>query len=169
VTEDSAEVIPAQRVRAGWMRSALVPLIGAVIIIGVLSTLLRAATTHSSPSLVASEWPLIVGVASVVAVASLTVFFSLVREVELSPTNIDFRVGFRTIRVAWVNLVPPRAPFFIGITFWYRRAGVVQESDGLVLTRRLARAILEHPSCPRFEMAGRIWSSLGLQARIPTS
>jgi hypothetical protein len=123
-----------------------------------------ATTSHSSVPPIDVVWPILIATASIVVVASLAVFFSFVRRVELSPADLTFAVRFRRVRVSWQDLVPPRQPFFITISFRYRRDGVVQENDGLAVSRPLARVILGHPSCPKFRLDSRIWSSLGMPA-----
>jgi hypothetical protein len=154
--------ISSRVVGAGWTRSALTPILGMVMLVGAILSIARGATTDSSSSLFDQVWPILVATACVVVVATLTVFFSFVRQIELTSAQATFRVGFSRVRVAWRDLVPPRAPFFITIVFRYRRDGVVQENSGLVLSRPLARAILEHANCPKFKMDPKIWSSLGL-------
>jgi hypothetical protein len=155
-----------RKVRAGWTRSSLLVLLVAAAALGTISSLARSATAHSAPDWWAMAWPLLLATGGFVTVACVSVFFWFVREIELSQREVVFRVGFRRIVVEWQNLVPPRAPYFITIVFRYRKNGVLQENGVLALTRRLAHAILLHPSCPKFEMAAKIWSSLRIRPPV---
>lgn len=154
-----------ERIRSGWTVSTLAVVLTLVLALGIVAAVGRWATTHSPISTSGFGWTMLLTTVLIVAIASVTVFFSFVREVDLSSRRAVFHVGMRRVAVGWNDLVPPRAPCFITIVFWYRRDGVVQEKDALVLDRRLARAILQYQSCPRFDLDSKIWTSLGIISR----
>jgi hypothetical protein len=147
-----------QRVSAGWTRANLWAL--GAIGIGVAYALARAFVNHDTLS------GTLVGVLIGVTLASGAwfggTFFVLTRRVDLSREAVAFVVGLARTRVAWSDLVPPRSPFFITLTFKYRVGGKVKEDDPMGVSKRQARAILTHPSCPKFRMERAIWESVGL-------
>ena len=170
VEESSRELreeTAARRVKADWMRTALVPIFITVVAVGLFSTYLYTVSTGTSDGAFAAVWPPLVATVGIVVVASSTIYFTSVREAEFTPTHATFLVGLRRIPVAWEDLTAPRAPAAIGITFGYRRDGITHEGDGLFMTRKIARALLEDPHCPKFSMDVKVWQSLGLTPPAP--
>ena len=152
----------SQSIRANWLLSPVAAVLFAMTLVGIGAAFAESATTHESTAASSPLWPIAIATGSIVVVACATVFFSFVRFVRLSRSGLEFEIGLKSIEVEWDDLVPPRAPYFITINFRYRSAGVIQERAPLTVTRRVARAILQDPRCPRFELDAKVWASLGL-------
>lgn len=152
----------ATRIGGGWMRPSVLAVVGVVMVVGAVAGYLRWATTPdngASPVL-----GLIIPTILFLAIVVAATFFSFVRTVEIYQNQVVFILGARHLTVKWGDLVPPRSPLMLGITFKYRAGGRVQEQSALFVTRDQARAILMHPRCPRFDMGPKVWQSLGLTA-----
>lgn len=152
------------RIGGGWMRPPVLVVVGVVMVVGAVAGYLRWATTPdngASPLL-----GLIIPTILFLAIVFAATFFSFVRTVEIFQNQVVFTLGTSHVTVNWSDLVPPRSPFLFGITFKYRAGGRIQEQTALFVTRDQARAILEHPRCPRFSMDPQIWQSLGLTTPV---
>ncbi len=150
-------------VRAAWIFSSITPLVAGFLALAVVVAFAEGATSHSTGSPSLQYAAIAVAVAGTALVSGVTVLTSFVRAAELTPRGATFRIGTRRVAVRWEELVPPQGPFLLAMTFRYRRDGKVQERDTLVVTRRLARAILSYPSCPRFNLPEPIWASLRMR------
>lgn len=161
---EGTEGVPHERVvqiRSHWTRHNLWVL-GAMGI-GVLYVAGQGTVTHQA--LGETALGLIVGVLLAAAMWLGATFAILTRRVELTNEAVSFVVGFTTTKVAWGDLVPPRDRFFITMTFKYRVDGKVREDDPMGVTKEQARAILAHPSCPKFNLDRATWASVGLAPR----
>ena len=145
--------------RAGWLRALwwwIIPLMA----LGVVLVLVEYTFFPTTTSILFAG--ILEGLILATTVAVLGIFFIWVRSVDFSDSGLTFIIGFRKVEVSWHDLLPPTSPVIMGtIPFKYRRNGQVQTSDGLAVSKKLARAILADPRCPRFGLDSRIWKSLG--------
>ena len=150
------------RVKALWSHSPLVPILSAIAVLGGIASLARSETTHPASSAVQAAWPIIAATAGTVLVVGGAAFLWFVREIEFYPKYLRIKIGFRTVTLAWDDLVPPRGVSLAGIKFSYLQDGQLRDDAELIMTRSLARILLRHPSCPRFRMDPKVWLNLGL-------
>lgn len=147
-------------VQSRWLASGFSVVAGPAILVGLVLGVLQGAYSHEA--LFYQALGGVVAVSLVSGVLALLVYLEFVRAVKVSEEEVLFLVGRRTLHVKWGDLVPPRSPFLVGITFKYKTEGRIAEEDGLFVTRDQARAILTSPHCPSFSLDGKVWSSLGL-------
>jgi hypothetical protein len=127
--------------------------------VGVLFVILL-----SGPPLPTDVIPRLVGV--VIFLAGLDLFaegVTSVRRVELRRDDITFRFLFHSERRKWQNLEPgPEVPKHNGWWILSRyRSGRQWSPRGYRITFEQARAILSHPSCPKWEIPPTIRDGLG--------
>jgi hypothetical protein len=147
-------------IRSRWLVSGFSVVAVPAILIGLVLGVLQGSLSHESLFYQAAGG--IIAVSLVAGVLAALVYFEFVRAVDVSGEGIRFLVGRRTLHVQWEDLVPPRSPFLVGITFKYKVGSRIAEEDGLFVTRDQARAILTNPHCPNFRLDGKVSSSLGL-------
>lgn len=89
-----------------------------------------------------------------------------VRRIEFDPSGITFYYPFHRERVPWTAVTPREWPVNHG-SWWLVRTSTLRGRPtirGYRLTIEQARAVLNYPSCPKWNLSVGVARSLGLQA-----
>jgi hypothetical protein len=129
----------------------------AVALAGLASLLLYA---HRITVELAVVIPILVAVGFLLLFGMM--FFLVVRSVDVSRDGVLFRIGFRAYMVPWGRVGLPTKPYQDGMVFRDVQPATPGTGDTFVLDRSAARAILEHPSCPKQDIPPSILSSVGI-------
>jgi hypothetical protein len=113
-----------------------------------------------------ADWLLVaVGITAAVAVVAEIALMGIlsIRSVSVDDSGVTFRYPFYRRHGGWMDLTPSSKPISRGLWAIFRRdsAGVER---GHWVTLEQARAILGHPSCPRWPLPAEVRQSLGLTA-----
>ena len=135
--------------KANWPRDTLLPLGIMVVIGGVLAyasgKIFFTATTTAIT--------LFEGLLLVLAVFYGSMYYIFTRRVEVSSEGVVFVERFDRVRSSWNEIKPPDRTALFGFLF---QAG----PRGFIVTTEQARAILQHPACPRFSLPANLEKSL---------
>lgn len=136
-----------------WLARGL-PLAGLVMLIGGLA-LIANATLYDQPAIESLDAWLTMDVL-VVAIIALVFVLTPVRTLVLLQSEVIFVVGWRRNHIPWNDIVPPTRPGLFGLQFKLHSAAVDNISQGYLISRAQARALLEHPSCPKMDLSPRV-------------
>lgn len=97
---------------------------------------------------------LIAGISVVIVTYVIVEARVSVRRIEINPYGITFRYPFRSEHGRWEDLHPSTLPMSHGTWWLVRRATVAGRPTirGFRLTNEQARAVLQYPACPHWEL-----------------
>lgn len=151
-------------VGGGFVRLPIFGILLTAIVLGVVVSAIESDTAHSSVSPGISAAIYVLSAIALVVVFVVASYFAFVRKVALLDDRVAFTIGSRRIEVRWPDLLPPKSPYFLGMTLHYVPREGNPPDPGLALTREQARTVLGSPRCPKFDLDGKIWESVGLKA-----
>lgn len=142
-------------------------LIATAIGAAIIYPLVAFAVVDTTPATVVPR--LLIGTV-VIAVTSLSMAnIQAIRRVDIDDSGVTFRYLLRKVHASWSDLLPPgpnRYASQYGGIFMRR---VVPKTGGATrrghfVTRDQARAVLNHPNCPRWNLDANLRAFLGLES-----
>lgn len=87
-----------------------------------------------------------------------------VRTSEMSSSGVELTAGLSRLSVRWKDLLGQTYPYLFGFMIEWKDPNQPGGTNGIAVTKAMARAILRHPSCPPFHLSKEIRDSLGMPA-----